>query len=109
MFSFIGDFFNYNSRKIDRTTVNGLVISTCNTSDEGYETAILDSVGTHPVERYASKEDAEEGHKKWVEKATLPVKLTRITKLSGFGDLVPEEVVKLIPFVVVPLDISDPV
>ena len=42
-------------------------VSTVYTDDEGYETALIDVNDVHPVERYKSKEEAEAGHKKWVE------------------------------------------
>jgi hypothetical protein len=69
MFDFFNDFGNYESRKIGRDEVNGLEVSTCDTSDEGYETAILDSEGVYPVERYSTKKAAIRGHKKWCNEA----------------------------------------
>lgn len=56
------------STKIDKTTINGVVVSTAITIDCGPETAIIDSNAVYPVERYSSEEDAILGHKKWVEK-----------------------------------------
>ncbi|MFW9872524.1 MAG: hypothetical protein ACFFG0_05425 [Candidatus Thorarchaeota archaeon] len=67
---FILDMNNYDSRKIARVEPeenNGIGVSTAYTSDEGYETALFDSNGVHPVERYGTKEKAEKGHKKWVD------------------------------------------
>mgnify|MGYP001602237729 CR=1 FL=1 len=66
MFEFLKDTYNYEQRKIVKEFTNGLGISTAYTSDEGYETALLDTNGVHPVERYATRELAVEGHKKWV-------------------------------------------
>lgn len=67
MFNWLKDIDNYDQRKIEKTTLpNGLQVSTAYTNDMGYETAILDSVSAHPVERYETKEQAIEGHTKWV-------------------------------------------
>src|SRR5258706_3732403 len=85
IFSFINDLDNYEKRKIGRTDIGRLGISTVYTSDEGYETAILDADGTHPVERYPTKEAAILGHKKWCKKAKT---LTKIIKLGGLVGLV---------------------
>ena len=46
---------------------NGIGVSTVLTSDCGYETALLDGSGAHPVERYETREEAIKGHEKWVE------------------------------------------
>jgi len=78
---------NYDIRKVDRTEVTGLIVSTAFTSDMGYETAILDVLGAHPVERYSSREDAEAGHKRWVGQATS---LKTVTVL-GYFDLQDDE------------------
>ncbi len=88
MFEFLLDVGNYEDRKVGRNEVYGLHVSTAFTSDEGYETAIIDSNSVYPVERYKTKKEAEIGHKKWMEKAkTIKV----ITMLSGMGGFVPEE------------------
>ena len=93
MFEFIKDIGNYDSRKVSRTKVNGVIVSTAYTSDEGYETAIMDVNGVHPVQRYESIEDAKIGHKKWCKKAeTVDI----ITKLCGFGGFVESEKVKIV-------------
>jgi len=65
LFSFLQDAGNYEQRKVGRNDINGVTVSTCYTTDMGYETAILDENGSHPVERYSSKEDALNGHIKW--------------------------------------------
>lgn len=67
MFSFLQDMGNYESRKVGRdTSKSGIEVSTAYTSDEGYKTALLDSKDVHPVERYASRDEAEKGHVKWL-------------------------------------------
>ncbi len=83
--SFLADAGNYESRVVDRTDVKGITVSTCYTSDEGYESALLDENGAHPVERYASKAMAEKGHAKWVKKAATA---KTVVKLGGLGGLV---------------------
>lgn len=85
-FNFLNDIDNYEDRKVEKTEPednNGIGVSTCNTSDEGYETAILDANGIHPVERYATKELAVEGHKKWVSLAKNKV----VVKKIGCSDM----------------------
>ena len=84
---------NYKSRKVGRTEVNGIIVSTAYTNDEGYETAILDAKNAYPVERYKTKEDAEKGHEKWCIEAKT---LTRIKRLGGFGGLVEDEEIDII-------------
>ena len=69
LFAAMSDYGNYESRKVNRTDINGYTIDTAYTSDYGYETAIWKN-GQHNmaiVERYANKIDAGEGHNKWVE------------------------------------------
>lgn len=95
-FSFLKDIGNYESRKVGRDEIRGFVVSTAFTSDEGFETAIGDANGFHPVERYSSKEDAIGGHKKWC--AGIESGMTSIVELglSEIGskaepvDLVPQ-------------------
>lgn len=87
LFDFLKDINNYNDRKVGRTEVNGLIISTAFTSDEGYETAIIDANGVHPVERYISLEASKEGHEKWIKEAPL---ITTVLKL-GFGGMINDE------------------
>jgi hypothetical protein len=59
---------NYEERKVAKDVLeNGLVVSTAYTTDEGYETAIINTLGdVKPVQRYPSKEAANVGHAKWV-------------------------------------------
>ena len=82
---------NYEDRKLGRTTVDGVTISTAYTSDMGYETAVIDA-DVHPVERYETRQKAEEGHAKWVKNI---VGMKQITEL-GYGDVVDERVVTLV-------------
>ena len=62
---------NYNTRKVDNTTINEFLIDTCFVDDYGnYETGIqsenFDDGNWVIVEVYATKEEAIEGHKNWV-------------------------------------------
>lgn len=77
---------------IERTEVDGLIVSTVHTPDRGPETAIIDANDPHPVERYADEAEALEGHEKWVERAP---ELTEITKLGHDGLGVPDTTVTL--------------
>ena len=96
MFDFIQDAGNYEARKLaDKVWIKGIGISTAYTSDEGYETALLDDNGVHPVERYPNREDAFKGHKKWIAKVKKGIK--KITKLGGFGGFVGNKEVILVP------------
>ncbi|RLI63013.1 MAG: hypothetical protein DRO67_06430 [Candidatus Asgardarchaeum californiense] len=71
IFAFLQDMSNYEVRKgsLDKAQ-NGIEVSTVYTSDEGYETAIIDNAGVHPVERYSDIETAKKGHKKWLDFAS---------------------------------------
>ena len=72
----------------------GFIISTVQTVDMGYETAICDREGAQPVERYKTLEEAEKGHTKWED---FIVKGNRkVTKL-GFASLVDDKEIDLIP------------
>lgn len=96
MFDFIQDAGNYEARKLaDKVWIKGIGISTAFTSDEGYETALLDDNGVHPVERYADSVDALKGHKKWIAKVKKGIK--KVTKLGGFGGFVEDSEVTLVP------------
>lgn len=53
------------SRPMARDYVDGILVDTCSTSDLGYETAILDQVGAHPVARYRTASQAMKGHAWW--------------------------------------------
>ena len=85
MFDFFMDAFNYDQRVVDRYEEGEVVVDTASVSDgsQPYETGIC-----HPeyndgdwviVEAYDTKEEAQEGHIKWVYKMTdknLPTRLT---------------------------------
>ena len=94
MFSFLNDVDNYEDRLVSRDVSNsGITVSTCDTTDEGFETALIDANTTSPVERYKSRKAAEAGHKKWLKFAhTADGK--KITVLGAWG-LTPEEKVVL--------------
>lgn len=88
MFEFINDIINYETRKIARDTTNsGLEVSTVYTSDEGYETALIDKNGVHPVERYPEKRDAEKGHNKWLDFSNNYLEGQEVTELGGLDGL----------------------
>lgn len=79
MFNFIDMMGNYDSRKIDRYEEDGLKISTAEVTDgnQPYETAvshILYNDGEWViVEDYETREEAQEGHDKWVKTMTTDV------------------------------------
>lgn len=59
---------NYDDRKVaEKEQVGEFKISSCYTSDMGYETAVIYKDEVYPVERYISKEECIEGHNKWIE------------------------------------------
>ena len=83
LFGFFDMVDDYDERKVRLDLVEGLIVSTAYSSDEGYETAIGDVEGNyHPVERYSSKELAIEGHGRWIESAKT---LETIEKLGWLG------------------------
>lgn len=88
MFTFFQDTYNYEDRKVSRDTSScGIEVSTAYSSDEGYETALIDTNGTHPVERYETREDAVRGHYKWLIFAHDANGKT-VNRLGGFRGLV---------------------
>lgn len=93
MFEFINHIGNYDTRKLGRTDVKGVTVSTAFTLDECYETAILDANGVHPVERYNSKSEAEAGHEKWCKEAET---VETVTELGGLNGLVDDEVITIV-------------
>lgn len=98
MFEFFQDMFNYDERnigKVDSEDNNGVGVSTVFTSDEGYETALLDNNGVHPVERYESKEEAETGHRKWIEFAGNSEN-KKVLKLGWLANFVEEREIVLV-------------
>lgn len=92
LFTFLQDADNYEDRKVGNNEVNGLTVSTAYSSDEGYETALGDQEGFHPVQRYETKEEAIVGHYEWMEKAET---IEQVLKL-GWGDWVEPEMYTLI-------------
>ena len=90
MFEFLQDMNNYDQRVVGRDTVKGITISTCYTSDEGYESALIDKSDVHPVERYEDTESAIAGHAKWL-KFSEHYDGEPITKLGGMGGWVGDE------------------
>jgi hypothetical protein len=93
----VRDAFNYGYRMVGKVFPsgnNGIGVSTCLTSDCGYETALLDGTGTHPVERYSDRDAAEAGHQKWVVFAKEATGKS-ITKL-GYPGLVENEIIVLV-------------
>lgn len=84
----------YDSRKVDRTEIDTIIVSTAFTTDMGYETAIIHNKGNtvSPVERYDSRTSAEEGHIKWCEQIK---NMDTIIEL-GYGDLSDDEEKQLI-------------
>lgn len=90
LFDFLKDIGNYETRKVSRDDVAGLTVSTAFTSDAGYETAILDKNGVHPVERYESQGLAVLGHAKWCESAKT-IDVIYELGLPGFEDIMNKE------------------
>jgi hypothetical protein len=88
---FFNDVGNYESRKVARVDPEdngGIGVSTAYTSDEGFETALLDANGVHPVERYKGRIAAKAGHEKWVEFAkNADGKSVRKLFWSDFSDM----------------------
>ena len=62
----LGMMGNYEERKTGRDEIDGFIISTCWTTDEGFETAIIDKNKVHVVERYSNENEAGKGHEKWI-------------------------------------------
>lgn len=85
LMNLFGAISNGRSTIIDRTDIDGFTVSTVNTSYCGPETAIIDAIGAHPVERYTTVEKAKKGHQKWVNFIKSGKRNT--TKL-GYGTIV---------------------
>lgn len=99
MFGFMGMADDYEIRKVANTEIEGAEIDTCavNDSTRPYETAVR-----HPgyndgnwivVELYDTKELANIGHYKWVEKFSqkdLPARLVDVneTDIQGFAEVI---------------------
>lgn len=67
-------FESYEKRKVGRDEINGFTISTVNTPNCGYETAIsheeFDNGNWIVVQYHSDKAEAAENHVKWCEKFT---------------------------------------
>lgn len=74
---------DYKQILVQKTEKAGLIFSTINTPDLGYETAIKDKNKIYVVERYKTKDDAINGHIAWVLKAE---DLDVITEIGMFGE-----------------------
>lgn len=75
--------------------VSGINVSTVDTkTDKFYETAICDSVGCHPVERYSSKEAALSGHDKWVTFAKDLKQGSQITEIGIY--VIPDKTITIV-------------
>lgn len=75
---------------IEQTHVEGKIarVSTINTEEGyGYETALLSCVDSkwHPVERYATRDEAVAGHSRWVDAAPTLERIVDVgLPTSGF-------------------------
>lgn len=70
------------SKKLIRTEVYGLIISSVWTPDCGFETAIIDNNGIYVVERYKTEKQMVKGHQKWCKKAKT---IKEVRELSWLG------------------------
>lgn len=77
---------------VPKEIANGLIVSTIDSHDLGYETALMDKSNTFVVERYDSEEEARVGHSNWVKKCEDGIET--ITTL-GYKSLVDEKNVPL--------------
>lgn len=95
MFGFLDMMSNYEDRKVARNDFDWGFVSTASVTDGAhqFETAVkhdrYNSGKIVIVEHYDSKEDAEAGHKKWVETMTAPKLPTALTDCcnAGIGQL----------------------
>ena len=63
-----GLMMNNRNDVVDRDEIDDYTVDTCYTYDAGYETAIMRDGGVWViVARYSSREEAEEGHKEWMD------------------------------------------
>ncbi len=96
MFDFVKDFGNYEDRKVCEKVKpednDGIGVSTAYTSDEGFETALLDGAKIYPVERYKTQAEAILGHQKWTERSKT---LKTVICLGGLNGMVSDEEVTL--------------
>jgi len=87
----IENFDSYEYRCLGRDVVDGLIVSTANTIDMGYETAIINRNPQIIVERYEDKEQAKAGHSRWLKKVVGMKEAVDI----GYGSIIKERVCKL--------------
>lgn len=89
MFKFLTDFGTYEDRKVARFESQDLLVSTAAVSDSEYpfETAVshreYDGGSWIVVENYDSREEAQEGHKKWVDIMTSEFLPDALHDVSG--------------------------
>ncbi len=95
MLGAIGKGLTKPSPAVAREMVNGVGVSTVLTSDMGYETALIDSKGTHPVERYETEDQAKEGHIKWT--GRIREGWLGVIEI-GYGEIITDKMIKLVPF-----------
>jgi len=79
----------YSARALGRDDVDGFIVSTAWTSDEGYETAVIDRFGAQPVERYSDKKSALLGHSKWCD--FIRGGSRKVVRLGGLAGTVPDK------------------
>lgn len=92
--------FTYRHRVVARYDAPGITISTAFTFDEGYETVLIDAVGSHPVQRYANRRTAFIGHGSWVAfvLSTEAGALTEVIQVGACnGTLTDDTIVTLVP------------
>lgn len=82
----LSDVDEYEDRKVASDDVGGVRVSTAWTSDFGYETALCDRNGCHPVARYASREKALQGHARWMAAVPTTVTFIRLGTSDGWVD-----------------------
>ncbi len=82
----------YDRRRIGRDDVNGLTVLTCRTNDQGYKTALIDSLKPHVVERYKDRDDAIIGHQQWCVRAET---IEQVISL-GYDDTIPDKEVVVV-------------
>ena len=102
MFEFFDMVNNYEERKVENTEITNGEIDTCAVSDseQPYETGISHREYNDGewiiVEMYETKEQAKEGHKRWVDKMSsdsLPNKLVDVSTsgIAGLLDAVSDD------------------
>lgn len=84
--------------QINRTIINNYIVSTINSVDCGYETAILGKNKTSPVERYDDLEEAQKGHLKWVEFVKNTKEKPLKIKELGYLSLTDTSIVNIEPY-----------